>query len=204
MNSPLDLATRPVELVVEVLRLHLTQLQSANVRSDSPAILDRNLRSVTRHRAPAVRHYVKEMSDRRLPQTILVITRRRRPVESATRDNPVAVTRHPMTDGAVNVVALLSAIQIRLRDGHRDRFDIVRKRIGAGAGRCLARSLTLLLPFKSPAVQFLSKKEFAILPQVTARHCAFNERPLPVVKRVRAIRFHARLILHVASAASEQ
>ena len=144
------------------------------------------------------------MSDRRLSQTILVITRRRRPVESAPRDNPVAVTRHSMTDGAVNVVALLSAIEIRLRDRHRNRFDIVRKRIGSGAGRCLTRSLILLLLTQVSRLQFLSKKEFAILPQVTARHCAFNERLLPVVKRVRAIRFHARLILHVASATSEQ
>src|SRR2546423_12253617 len=65
------------------------------------------------------------MSDRRLPQTILVIVRRRGPIESAPSDHSVAISRRAMAYRTVNVVALFATIQISFRNLHRNRVDII-------------------------------------------------------------------------------
>src|ERR1044071_8479420 len=86
----------------------LPQLQRTNVGDDSPAVLHRNLWCVRRHRAPAVRDCVEEMSDRRLSQAIVV--ERSSATEATTNDHAVAVSCHTVTRGTENVVALTTAI----------------------------------------------------------------------------------------------
>src|SRR6202521_3677294 len=97
-------------------RRHLTQLQRANVGDDLPAIFDRNLRCVARHRAPTVGHHVKEMAYRRLSQ--LVLMERCGPgfVESTSCDHAVAITRHAMTGRTKDLITLLPAFKYFFRD----------------------------------------------------------------------------------------
>jgi hypothetical protein len=50
----------------------LAQLQSANVADNRPAIIRRDLRSVVRHHAEAMRHDVEEVSQGRFAQAVNV------------------------------------------------------------------------------------------------------------------------------------
>src|SRR5437660_5765156 len=79
----------------------LAQLQRANISNDSPAVLNRNLRRVCRHRSPTIGHYVEEVSHRRLAQAILVIVRRRRFVEPTAGDDSISIAGLAVTNGTV-------------------------------------------------------------------------------------------------------
>src|SRR5437764_14822723 len=78
----------------------LAQLQGANVGGDLPAIINRNLRRVIGHGAEAVADDVENISDRRLPQTMLVISRRL-PV-AASDDHAFTVAEPPVTPRAID------------------------------------------------------------------------------------------------------
>src|SRR5437660_1347777 len=146
------------------------------------------------------------MTCRRLPQTILVIVRRRRSIESAPGDHPVAISRRAMAYRTVNVVALFAAIQIGFRNLHRNRVDILGIKPGLTVdGRLRGWRLRRL---RSRLRRwFLAKIERAIFSQVTTRHSPFDQRPRSraiLKERVLAISDRLRLILHVSSTASEQ
>src|SRR5437763_5922323 len=146
------------------------------------------------------------MTYRRLPQTILVIVRRRGPVESAPRDHPVAISRRAMAHGTVNVVALFATIEIGFRNLHRNRVDIIGIKPGLTVdGRLRRRRLRRL---RSRLRRWsLAKIERAIFSQVATRHSPFDERPRShsiFKERILAIGDRLRLILHVSSTASEQ
>src|SRR5205085_9549968 len=87
----------------------LAQLQGANVGDDLPAIINRNLRRVIGHCAEAVADNVENITDRRLPQTILVI--RRRLLVAAFGDHALTVAEPSVTDRAIDVETLLAAIK---------------------------------------------------------------------------------------------
>src|SRR5437763_3248921 len=146
------------------------------------------------------------MTYRRLPQTILVIVRRRGPVESAPRDHPVAISRRAMAHGTVNVVALFATIQIGFRNLDRNRVDIIGIKPGLTVGGRLCRRRLRRLRSRLRC-RLLAKIERAILSQVTTRHSSFDERPRSRAifeERVLAISDRLRLILHVSPTASEQ
>src|SRR5437667_9448535 len=121
-------------------RRRLAQLQRANVGDDLPAIFDRYLRRVARHRAPAVRHDVKEVAHGCLSQFVLMKRRGRGFVEAAPRDHAVAITRQPVTRGAEYLIALLPAFENLFRDRKRKGFHVIGKHRGG------LRTRTGLLP----------------------------------------------------------
>src|SRR5207253_10452465 len=114
----------------------------------------------------------------------------------------------PMTSRAVDVVALLSAIQIHFRNRHRNRIDIIRiERRGRRAHILWAVRGHLARDLCTRTSRFLSGVEFTLLPEIAARHCPFNQWPRSgsvFIERVLAISDRLRLILHVSSATSEQ
>src|SRR5205807_5628627 len=81
----------------------LTQLESANVGDDRPAVGHRHLVRIRGHGAEAVRHHVKEMANRRLPQTLGVI--RGWGVEAALDHDPVAIPGEAVARRTVDVEA---------------------------------------------------------------------------------------------------
>src|SRR5208337_4247061 len=85
----------------------LAKLQRADVSGDAPSIARRNLRAIFRHRAVAIGHDVKEVSNRYFAQTLDVI--RRRTLESARRNEAIAIADASVTRRAVNVETLASA-----------------------------------------------------------------------------------------------
>src|SRR5437762_5922871 len=146
------------------------------------------------------------MTYRRLPQTILVIVRRRGPVESAPRDHPVAISRRAMAHGTVNVVALFATIEIGFRNLHRNRVDIIGIKPGLTVdGRLRRRRLRRLR--SRLRCRLLAKIKRALLSQITTRHSPFDQRPRSravLEEGVLAISDRLRLILHVSSTARNQ
>src|SRR5437016_3769362 len=167
-------------------QISVKELRAIDERADDlQAILYRNLGGLRRHRAPAVRHHVKEVAHRRLPQTILVIRRGRRLVESASRHHAVAVAGGSMTDGTEDVVALLSAIERFFRDRKRKRVDIVGiqrrgARVRAGwrqltRARSSQRHYRLAIAGIS-VTTLLAKIKLAVGAQIATWHGAFDRR----------------------------
>src|SRR5436853_2083163 len=74
----------------------LAQLQGTNVGDDLPAIINRNLRRVIGHCAEAVGDNVENITDRRLPQTILMI--RRQLLVAAVGNHALTVAEPSVTD----------------------------------------------------------------------------------------------------------
>jgi hypothetical protein len=83
----------------------LAQLQRADIRHDVPAIARRDLRTVVRHPAEAVRHDVEEIPRLGLPQPVAVIRLRLR--VSALHDEPVACAGRTVARRAEDVEAFL-------------------------------------------------------------------------------------------------
>src|SRR5579864_6687008 len=101
----------------------MAQLERAHVRDDPPPVLDGNLRLVVRHRAEAVRDDLEEIPRRRLTQPVDVVVGGL--LEAALHDHAVAFARSAVARRAVDVEALLSAIEIRARDRERkERRDL--------------------------------------------------------------------------------
>src|SRR4051812_30142097 len=118
------------------------------------------------------------MARRRLSQTILVVTRRRRLIESAPRNYPVAISRHPVTHRAINVVAFLSFIEIYTGELHRNRIHVVwiRGRLTV-ARRRRRRRRRLWRTRRWLGGRLFAEIEGAILTQVTPRDCPLDQRP---------------------------
>src|SRR5258706_15924334 len=78
---PSLLLSSPIELVA-LTRRHigdgraLTQLERANIGDDPPPVVRRYLRRVIRHRPKAIALYIKEVSNRRVAQSVVVKGRR--------------------------------------------------------------------------------------------------------------------------------
>src|SRR6185369_4229597 len=85
----------------------LTGLKSSNVRNDRPTVSRRNLVRVTIHLAPAIRDHIEEMSDRCIPQPVVVIGRRL--WKASANDHAITVARRAMADNAINVAPLLTS-----------------------------------------------------------------------------------------------
>src|SRR3989440_4532809 len=116
------------------------------------------------------------MTYRRLTQAILVIVRRRRSIESAPSDHSVAISRRAMAYRTVNVVALFATIEIRFRNLHRNRVDIIGIKPGLTVdGRLRRRRLWRLR--SRLRCRLFAKIERAIFSQVATRHSPFDERP---------------------------
>src|SRR4051794_16442981 len=114
----------------------MTQLQSSNIGDDGPPIFDRNLSSIARHRAPAVGHYVKEMSHWRFTQTLLVV--RRWLAEAASHDHAIAFAGQAVTNRTKDLKAFLTSIKYVGGDRIRKFIDIIRV---SGCDLCCAGSI---------------------------------------------------------------
>src|SRR6266851_286318 len=82
---------------------------------------------MARHRAPAVRHHVKEVAHRRLAQFVLMKRCGRGFVESTARDHAVAITRQAVTGRTKDLIALLPAIENFFGDWKRKSLDVIGK-----------------------------------------------------------------------------
>src|SRR5919108_5344489 len=100
-------------------RRALAQLQGTNIADDRPAVGRRHLGGVARHRPEAVGDHVEEMAHRHLAQPIAM--ERGRTAKSTAADHPIAVGQAPMAWRAVDVVALLTALQDLKRDREWER-----------------------------------------------------------------------------------
>src|SRR5438552_3036717 len=77
------------------------QLQGAHKRYDRPAIIDRNLMGIRRHRAMSASDHVEEMSQRRAAQAIDMVGGG--PLKAPADDHSVAVARTTVTIGAKDI-----------------------------------------------------------------------------------------------------
>jgi hypothetical protein len=181
----------------------LADLQGTDVSDYRPTILYRNLCSVGRHRAPAVCDCVKEVSDRRLPQSIVV--ERGGAAEAPAHDHAVAVAGPAMTNAAEYVVTFAAAHHDFFGDWKRKSSEIVGISVGirlracdwlcSGRRRGRGRSGSL------------SGEEFGIGAKKATRDRAFDWRPAgkPVTEKCcSAKRLHLRLVLHIATATGKQ
>ena len=123
----------------------LAGLKSSNVRNYRPTVSRWNLVCVTIHLAPAICDHIEEMSDRCIPQPVVVIGRRF--WKTAANDHSITISRWAMADNAVNIEPLLSPVDQFLCDRDRKRVDIVRETgnesISGGIGRGLDLSIRI-------------------------------------------------------------
>ena len=155
----------------------LAVLQRTNVGDDGPPILRWYLRRVTRHRAPAVCHYIEEVSDRRLAQPIVMI--RGRTTKSSADNHSVAVAGQPMTNGAEDLVTFFPASQHLVSNGKRKCIDCVGIRDGVLSRRCAGRRTDLWsLGTRINALSvFLSREKLTIGSKKPPGHGVWNWLP---------------------------
>jgi hypothetical protein len=156
----------------------LTELQGPDVGDDRPAIGRRDLRAIVRHHTEAVGHHVEEIAHRRRPQPG-VVKRRGLPV-AALHNHAAPASRGVVAGRAVDVEALLAALEHVRVDGDRQHVD---RRLAVLAG-----------------------EERLIFVQRAARHRAFHVRPS--ARSVREERRGPeravlRLIVHVLTAGGD-
>ncbi len=84
-----------------------------------------DLCGVAVHFSPAVRDHVEEMSDGRVSQPVVMICRRFR--KSASDDHPVAVTERAVANDAIDIKAVLPAVDQLFRHRHGKLIDVVRE-----------------------------------------------------------------------------
>src|SRR5579863_3934203 len=101
----------------------LTQLQRPDVGDYAPAIVWRDARSITGHRAEAIADYIEIMTDGGIDQALAVI--RRRLAKSSLHHHTIAVAQPAVARRAVNVETALAAFDVRLRDRDRELIDVL-------------------------------------------------------------------------------
>src|SRR6185312_12647199 len=95
----------------------LTQLKSAYVGDDRPAILDLYSGGVRIHDPVAVRDDIEEMADWSLAQAFFMQGRWRR--KTSRNDHPIAFAGLAMANGAINIKAFAPMLYLLTR--HRSR-----------------------------------------------------------------------------------
>jgi len=169
----------------------LAELQRTNVSDDGPTILNRNLRCVSGHRAPAVRDRVEEMTYGRLAQAIVI--ERCGSAETAAHDHAIAISGKAVADTTEDLVTLTTALNGFFRDWKRKRVHVILVRICTqGRSRHGGRGFV-----------FLAGEQLLIRTQKTARNRALDRlsaRQSVTEERRSTIRLHLRLVLHVAPA----
>src|SRR5258708_3812533 len=149
----------------------LAQLEGADVRDDRPAVAHRNPVFIGIHPANAAGDHIEIVADRSAAQSFGVERRRTR--EPAAHDHAVPRTHAVMTNGAVDVVALMAAFEHRPRHGIRED-----RRLFAMVHAGVKQRIRL---------------------QMTPRHGSFDWKPRPtavVEETARSERPYFRLILH--------
>jgi hypothetical protein len=96
-------------------------LEGPHVGGDEPPIADRNLFGITLHRAEPVRDDIEKIAHAFLPKAILVITRRLS--QTALHDHAIAIAKTAVAGRAVDIEALLTALDVVVGNRERDRFD---------------------------------------------------------------------------------
>ena len=169
-----------------------------------------NLRRVAGHRAPAVCDRIEEVAHGRLPQSIVI--KRSCAAKTASDNHSVAVSGQSMTGRTENVVTFFSAHHRLFSNWDRKNLNVIRisgralDRVVAawpavGCSRCEQRLRGAVLPAFLPVKNSVSVlgNHAATVPSTGGREDS------PSLKNVdAAIRFHLRLVLHIASAAGSE
>src|SRR6266705_1147280 len=159
-------------------RSALAQLQCADVSDNPPAIRRLDLPRVVGHVAKSVGDHIKKVTERGMPQAIIM--RGRRLAEPALRNHPTSITEWPVANRAIDIEALLPTSKISRGDLHRELADkALQSRSDARsplAGRRARRSRRCIR-HRLPKFSDLASIELDVVAQFAARDCAFHKRP---------------------------